>query len=77
MRTEKEKEDDSIIDDDEIIDEIISIPVGAVDGATRHEQVDEDVVEDNEEDAFAKWLSTGFEWVIDYLDNSGTFFFLS
>jgi hypothetical protein len=70
LRAEKQKDDDFIIDDEEIMNEIVSIPVGAVDGAIR-EQVDEDVVEDNEEDAFAKWLSTGFEWVIDYLENSG------
>jgi hypothetical protein len=71
LRVEKEKEDDFVINDEDIMNEIIDIPVGAVDGAVRSEQIEEDVIEDNEEDAFVKWLSTDFEWVIDYLENSG------
>lgn len=72
QQTESENQDGIIpIDDDEIMEEISSVPAGAIDGVLQiQEAFDADIVEDNEEGIFAKWLANGFHFAIEYLEKA-------
>ncbi|KAK4509141.1 uncharacterized protein ATC70_007491 [Mucor velutinosus] len=67
-----EEGDDSVsINEDEIMEEISSVPAGAVDGALQNQETfDSDIVEDNEQDVFEKWLALGFHFAIEYLEKA-------
>lgn len=59
------------INDDEIMEEISSVPTNAVDGAFQNQDTfDTDIVEDNEQDVFEKWLANGFHFAIEYLEKA-------
>jgi hypothetical protein len=81
-----DEDDADFIDDDEIMEYIDNPSIEtannsnnaaatAADGADSYnvvrETLDADVVEDNEDAAFEKWASIGFEWAAEYFENSG------
>lgn len=69
--TTDEGEDAIFIDEDETTQEIISVPANAVDGALQNQETfDSDIVEDNEQDVFEKWLALGFHFAIEYLEKA-------
>ncbi|GAN08532.1 conserved hypothetical protein [Mucor ambiguus] len=71
QKTTDEGQDSISIDEDEIMEEINSVPAGAVDGALQNQETfDSDIVEDNEEDVFEKWLALGFHFAIEYLEKA-------
>ncbi|CAO3607453.1 unnamed protein product [Mucor fragilis] len=65
-------QDDTIsINEDEVMDEISSVPAGAVDGALQNQEAfDADIVEEDEQDVFEKWLAHGFHFAIEYLEKA-------
>lgn len=81
-RNQEDAEDDADFIDDDEIDEYIDRPALAATSANNNndgnetfkvaeETLDSDVVEDNEEAAFEKWSSIGFEWAPKYFENAG------
>ncbi|KAI7903223.1 P-loop containing nucleoside triphosphate hydrolase protein [Cokeromyces recurvatus] len=59
------------IADNEVEDEIVSIPENTTDGMITLAALDTELIEDDEVNIFEKWLSNGgFDWAISYLEKS-------